>query len=167
MSVSIGPGMISTTRMPNGATSARNDSPIAVTAALLARYAPRNGTGASIDEHVTLQITPPPPARMIGTARLVTSTRPNTFVSKSLRHTSAGMTSSGRLSSLDAGVVHEHAQVVGQRDRVGIGHVEPLDAHARSRSSAGTDVAHRRDDVEAAPGELDRDRAPDAHDSRR
>ena len=98
MSVSIGPGMISTTRMPNCATSACSDSPIALTAALLARYAPRNGTGASIDDDVTLQITPPPASRMIGIARLVTSTSPNTLVSKSVRHTSAGITSSGRLS---------------------------------------------------------------------
>ena len=70
MSVSIGPGMISSTRIPNCATSACSDSPIAVTAALLARYAPRNGTGASIDDDVTLQITPPPAARMSGIARL-------------------------------------------------------------------------------------------------
>ncbi len=37
MSVSIGPGMISSTRIPNCATSACNDSPIALTAALLDR----------------------------------------------------------------------------------------------------------------------------------
>ena len=59
---------------------------------------------------MTLQITPPPLARRIGIACLVTSTSPKTLVSKSLRHTSAGITSTGRLSSLDARVVHEHAQ---------------------------------------------------------
>ena len=39
MSESIGPGMISTTLMPCGASSARSVSLIALTAALLARYA--------------------------------------------------------------------------------------------------------------------------------
>ena len=61
MSVSIGPGMTSTTRMPNWATSACSDSPIALDGGLLDRYAPRNGTGARIDDDVTLQMTPPPP----------------------------------------------------------------------------------------------------------
>ena len=37
MSVSMGPGMISSTRIPNWPTSACNDSPIALTAALLER----------------------------------------------------------------------------------------------------------------------------------
>ncbi len=98
MSVSIGPGMTSSTRMPNAATSACKDSPIAPTAALLARYVPRNGTGASTDDDVTLQITPPPASRMSGTARFVTSTRPKTLVSKSVRHASDGISSSGRFS---------------------------------------------------------------------
>ena len=47
---------------------------------------------------MTLQITPPPAARMTGIACLVTSTRPNTLVSKIARHASAGITSTGRLS---------------------------------------------------------------------
>ena len=38
MSVSIGPGMISTMRMPSGISSVRSDSPMAMTAALLDRY---------------------------------------------------------------------------------------------------------------------------------
>src|SRR5438874_1658363 len=90
--------MISITRIPNCATSAASDSPIAVTAAFDARYVPRNGTGASVDDDVMLQITPPPAARMIGTARFVTSTSPNTLVANKRCHDSSGMCSTGRLS---------------------------------------------------------------------
>src|SRR5262249_48045305 len=81
-----------------GATSAASDSPSAVTAIFDARYVPRNGTGTRSDDDVMLQITPPPLARMIGTARLVTATSPNTLVSNSFRQLSSGMNSSGRLS---------------------------------------------------------------------
>src|SRR2546423_15061343 len=98
MSVSIGPGMISTTRIPNCATSDASDPPIAVTAAFVARYAAMNGTGARVDDDVMLQITPPPVERMSGIARLVTSMRPNTLVSNNVRHDSMGITSTGRLS---------------------------------------------------------------------
>ncbi len=89
---------------------------------------------------------------MSGIACFVTSTRPNTLVSKSFRHTSAGITSSGRLSLSTPALFTSTRRPVGQRDRRGIGHVERGDREVRHAGEivAVARVAHRRDRVEAA-----------------
>ena len=144
----------------------RSDSPIALTAALLARYAPRNGTGASIDDDVTLQITPPPAARMIGIACLRHLDEPE-HVGLEDRAPRVGRHHLEReVVALDAGVVHEHAQPVGQRDRRRVGHVEPLDAQLGPRRLVGESAPSAGSRIVAttskpAARELDRDRAPD------
>src|SRR6185437_8535349 len=57
MSVSTGPGRISTTRIPKGATSTHRLSQKADAAAFEARYAEKNGTEAKMDDDVTLHTT--------------------------------------------------------------------------------------------------------------
>ena len=164
MSVSIGPGMISITRIPNCATSAASDSPSAVTAAFDARYVPRNGTGASVDDDVTLQMTPPPAARMIGTARFVTSTSPNTLVANSRCHDSSGMCSSGRLSlstpALLTSTRRPSGSAIVDGSVTSSVHLDPDPRQGGEVGAVGR-IAHRRDRVEAARRQLDRDRAPD------
>ena len=155
MSVSIGPGMISSTRIPNCATSACSDSPIALTAALLDRYAPRNGTGASIDDDVTLQITPPPGVAHERDRVLRDLDQPE-HVGLEDRAPRVGRHHLEReVVALDARVVHEHAQAVGQvasstgrsrrADRRGSGRGADLVGEV----GAVGRIAHRRDHVEA------------------
>ena len=96
MSVSIGPGRISTTRMPNGATSTRRLSPKAEAAAFDARYAEKNGTAAMIDDDVIVQITEGRLARSVGMAAEVSATMPKTFVSNMRRQSSMSACSTGR-----------------------------------------------------------------------
>src|SRR5579863_4415636 len=74
MSVSTGPGMISTARMPNGATSTRRLSQNADAAAFEARYAAKNGTAAIIDDDVTVQTTAGRLLRSVGMAAAVSAT---------------------------------------------------------------------------------------------
>ena len=96
MSVSIGPGMISTTRMPNGATSTRRLSPKAEAAAFEARYAEKKGTEAMIDDEVTVQTTDGWLARRVGMAAAVNETTPKTLVSNIRRQSSMLACSTGR-----------------------------------------------------------------------
>ena len=48
------------------------------------------------EAEVMLQITPPPPSRMSGTARRIISTTPKKFVSKTSRQSSIDAASTGR-----------------------------------------------------------------------
>jgi hypothetical protein len=96
--------MTSSTRIPHFATSAINDSPIEPTAALLERYAPRNGTGASTDDDVTLQIRAAP-ARSAG-SRTRHRDEPKTLVSKIAR---AGRHDFQRKVVASTPAVDEHA----------------------------------------------------------
>ena len=159
--------MISSTRIPHFATSAISDSPIALTAALLDRYAPRNGTGASTDDDVTLQITPPPDVAQHGD-RVPRDRDQAEHVGLVDRAPHVGRHHLERqVVALDARVVDEHPQAVGHVHGRLVVDVEPFDGDARARAGllgepvAVIRVAHRRDHVEAAACELDRDRATD------
>ena len=96
MSVSIAPGAMSSSRTPKGASSVRSDSLSAETAALLARYDAKKGTGRSVEQDVMLQRTLPLAWRSAGIARRVTSIKPNRLVSNISRHSSMGADSTGR-----------------------------------------------------------------------
>ena len=91
---------------------------------------------------------------MIGIARLVTSTRPNTLVSKMRAPRFGGHHLERKVVALDARVVHEHAQTrrqvrssTGRSRRADRRGLVPSPPPRELRAVGG--IAHRRDDVEA------------------
>src|SRR2546421_475032 len=80
-----------------------------------------------------LQITPPPAARTSGIARRVTSTSPNTLVSNMSRHSSRGVSSTGRCSRSTPALLTRTRRPSGRRTSSGR---VTSNAWTRSRPSA-------------------------------
>src|SRR2546421_2827716 len=87
-----------------------------------------------------LQITPPPAARTSGIARLVTSTSPNTLVSNMSRHSSRGVSSTGRCSRSTPALLTRTRRPSGSRTASGRVTSKAWTRSRPSASAASSDI---------------------------
>ena len=142
--VAYGPGLISATSTPNGASSLRSTPPIACMACLVIEYGPDPAPARTPAIDDTSRIRPDRLRRIACATRWATASAPNTLTSNTRRTRSSGMTLSGPVWP-SAGVADVHVEVPSVDDRqvVGVGDVELDDGQLGMRRPAARLPARR------------------------